>query len=384
MINSIIPTLVIQNYIKLIKKYPDWISFAAGLPDTSVFPMELISKALLSMKDFDSKKLQYSAPEILNNHVKSFMKSLGVDCNDDEILITNGAQQALSLLSLYSLKKSYKFATEDYTYPGIINALKIYGTQSFFLPSCSKSYIDLNVVEEKSKEPQFQFLYILTNGHNPKSYTINNSIRKSLATLANRYGFWIIEDDPYVKLTYSIENFKAIRSWTNRSFYIGSFSKIIAPTLRIGWIVGDKTIINDLKNLKDMDDLYVQQISHYILDKVLTNNSVEKIITPQTTLYKTKRDIFINCFNKSSINDHKIIIPQHGIFFCIYLKKKIPSNRLEQAMKEFKVLFISSTAFQLNPNPYVSFIRINFSFIPKEAISIGVERLALAINKMYN
>lgn len=383
MLNSIIPTLVIQDYIKLIKKHSNWIYFAAGLPDTSVLPNKLISKALFNMKDFEDSKLQYTYPEILNNHVKSFMKSLGVDCNDNEILITNGAQQALSLLSLYSLKKSYNVAVEDYTYPGIINALKIYGTQTFFLPPCSKNYIDLNIVEEKAKEKQFQVLYIITNGHNPKSHTLNNDVRKSLAVLANRYGFWIIEDDPYVKLTYSIENFKAIRSWTNRSFYIGSFSKIIAPTLRIGWIVGDKTIINDLKNIKDMDDLYVQQISHYILDKVLTNNSVEKIITPQTTLYKTKRDIFINCFNQSSINDHKIIIPQHGIFFCIYLKKKIPSNKLEQAMKEFKVLFIPSTAFQLNPDPYVSFIRINFSFIPTEAISIGVERLALAINKMY-
>lgn len=378
--NERIKPLAIQQYIKLAQN-KEFISFAAGLPDVCVLPLPQLKEMYKQIAEEGLLSFQYQPPvESLKKKIQHMMADKSVACELDEILIINGAQQGIYLTANLWFKEKASLMIEEFVYPGFLQVANLFDLN--YLPIPSKSYegLDLDYLETVLKtQTPLPYLYVVCNGHNPKGISWNTQLRKDLAFLAEKYNFIIIEDDPYGYLNFSDETLLPMRAYTKNAIYIGSFSKIIAPALRVGWIVGDKEIIQKLEQLKDMNDLYVSNPNQLILNKFLDNYSLSEITKPQIASYKAKRDCMISALQKHMKIPFNYVVPSHGMFIWL----EFPDTDIEQhkaeLFKKAKVLFIPASAFAVNQSIKKQAMRLNFTYSSHDEIIAGVKQLSDAM-----
>ena len=292
--NANIQPLAIQKYIKLAKEN-DVISFAAGLPDLGVLPLAELKEIYGLLKEEAFSSFQYQSPiDALKTKIQVFMADKSIQCGLDEILITSGAQQGIYLAANLWFRQNASLMVEKFVYPGFLQVANLFNLNYLGIPSVFGEGPDLNYMETiLKKEKPLPFLYTVCNGNNPQSETWSHELRKNIALLAEKYNFIVVEDDPYGYLSFTEEKFLPMRAYTKNALYIGSFSKIIAPSLRVGWMVGDKEIIQKLEQLKDMNDLSVSNLNQLTVNKFLERHELAMITQPQINLYKEKRDCMI-------------------------------------------------------------------------------------------
>ena len=271
---------------------------------------------------------------------------------------------------------------EELVYPGFLQIANMFDLDYLAVPTSSHHGVDLNHLESilKTQKP-LPYFYTVCNGHNPLGTTLSNNSRRDLAFLADRYNFIVIEDDPYGFLSFTDEQYLPVRAFTNNAIYVGSFSKIAAPALRVGWIVADQDIIQKLHQLKDMNDLYVSNPNHLALAHLLDQHSVEEITRPQKELYKTKRDCMIKALNDYLQIPFHYEIPSHGMFLWL----EFPNSGLEQlhdaVFDQSKVLYIPASAFSVGTCSKKTGIRLNFTHPSCDDIVLGIKQLSNALNQ---
>lgn len=378
--NERIEPLEIQKYIKLAQEN-NKISLAPGLPDLSILPLDKLKHAYAELMTESVASFQYKGPEeSLKEKIQAMMLEKSVQCGLDEILITNGAQQALYLTANLWLKNYGSLIIEEFVYPGFLQIATMYELNYLTVPSIFNQGIDLNYLEiVLKKHKPLPYLYIVSNGHNPQGITLSNKNRKDLAYLADKYNFIIIEDDPYGYLTYTNETYLPLRAFTTNAIYISSFSKIIAPALRIGWIIGEPEMIQKLEQLKDMNDIYVSNLNQITLNTLLTKHHLPDMIAPQKVLYQHKRDCMVAALRQYIKVPFQYVIPQHGMFiWLVFLEVNIEKNR-DLLFEKSNVLFIPGSAFSINKNPGVQAMRLNFTSPSFENIELAIQRLGQAL-----
>lgn len=381
--NEKIQPLEIQKYIKLAQK-KDVISFAAGLPDLSVQPLEQLKELYGQMVDEPVSSFQYQGPiESLKKKIQNMMNAQSVPCTLDEILITSGAQQGIYLTANLWLRQKASLMIEDFVYPGFLQVANMFDLNYLPIPSIFNEGLDLNYLETvlKTQKP-LSYLYVVCNGHNPQGISWNTQLRKDLASLADQYNFIIVEDDPYGYLNFSKEEFLPIRAYTKNAIYIGSFSKIVAPALRVGWIVGEKHIIQKLEQLKDMNDLYVSNPNHLILNRFLDQYSLPGIIQPQINLYKSKRDFMISALNEHMKIPFHYVVPKHGMFIWLEFPKSNLEQYKEYIFEKSKVLYIPGSAFSVGKSIEKQAMRLNFTYPSCVEIELGIKKLSDVLNTL--
>ena len=375
--NERIQPLAIQKYVKLAQR-KNTISFAAGLPDLSVLPLKQLREVYNQMVDEDSSSFQYQAPlESLKKKIQEMMAAKSVPTKLDEILITSGAQQGIYLTATLWFRQRASLIVEDFVYPGFLQIATMFDLNYLPIPSIMNEGLDLNYLETilKTQKP-LPYLYLVCNGHNPLGFTWNTQLRKELAFLAEKYNFIVIEDDPYGYLSFSDEEFLPMRAYTKNAIYIGSFSKIIAPALRVGWIVGEQEIIQKLEQLKDMNDLYASNPNQLMVTKLLEKYSLPEIVQPQIKLYKAKLDCMISAIHEYMNFPFNYALPKHGMFIWL----EFPTIDLEQykddLFKKSGVLFIPASAFSVEENIKKQAMRLNFTYPSCENIILGIKKLS--------
>ena len=313
------------------------------------------------------------------------MHHQGLYCNSNEILITHGAQQAISLINQLLIKKKEILLIEDLTYPGFIQNTNFYSPQYIILRSEDSGFIDISYLEDMLKIYKTPLLYIIPNGHNPKAYSLNDNIKLQLAYLSEKYKFYIIEDDPYRFISYVTYNVSPFRSITSNSIYIGSFSKIISPALRVGWIIADAGIVTQLEYLKDMHDLNISNVGQIIINKVLENENIINIVKPQIKEYEKRKNTMIESIKENFSFPYELIIPEHGMFLFVLIYNVNLEKKIHKIIQQSGVIYIPGNAFAASNNTdNVNFMRLNFTHSTPEKIKIGIQKLSEILLDILN
>jgi len=349
----------------------DTISFAGGLPDKELFPLNELSKA--SKKVFKNDDcLQYSKSqgiESLREKIASiYTNKLGFKTSKEEILITTGSQQAFDII-LKSLN-SNQIIVESPSYIGALGAFKM----------LNKEIIDFKKLKELEKlVNSSNLLYAISDYQNPSTNVYNNKKRKSIANILSENNSTLIEDGAYCFLNFKNKIKAPISKLYSNSYHLGSFSKIVAPGLRLGWIRTKEENINKLLAAKESLDLHTSTFNQMLIDEYLNSNDLFEHISKINDAYNKKMEYMAKCFKKY-IPSFKFKKPKGGMF--IYGSFNSDSMKLAKKALKDNIAFVPAEVFYINKKSTEA--RFNFTNESYENIKLGIKKLANIIAKTQN
>jgi len=373
-----------------ITQIPDMISFGGGLPNPSAFPVDIIHQC--SEKIFKNNirnALQYGTteglPSLRGALAERMKNNKKINCELHDILITTGAQQALFLSALCFLDPGDTYLSSVPTYLGAIQAFSAFEANCESIPMTEVD-IDIDSLRRNLKRLHKtginpKFLYTVSNFQNPSGETVSLSHRKELLDIASEYDFLIIEDDPYGELIFEGKSILPIKSFDTkgRVIYVSTFSKILAPGFRLGWVIASKEILDKLVLAKQAADLCTNVFSQYVAYEYINGGYIDRQVLEISKMYKRKRDIMVKSLKKYFPKNVKWTIPKGGMFIWITLPKRVNTSLMLQKAIAKKVAYVAGSAFYPDGGNYNS-MRLNFSFSEDETIKEGIRRLAEVIN----
>ncbi len=389
----------IRELLKFTQK-PEIISFAGGLPAPDVFPTERFEQACRRVLETQSRlALQYGATEgyePLREMIARHTSRYGIKAKPENVLITSGSQQALDLIGKLMINPGDRVLVEAPTYLGALQAFSVYGAEYVAVPSDNDGLRTDQLEGPLRSGPKF--MYVLPNFQNPGGTTLADGRRHELVLLADRYGIPIIEDDPYGQLRYEGEHLTPLivldRENLRRDggysignvIYLSTFSKTLAPGLRLGWIVAPPQVIAKLVQLKQGADLHTSTFVQMVAYEVARDNFLDEHIKLIRRVYGERREVMLRALEENFPPEVTWTRPQGGLFLWVTLPEGMDCHRLfEVAIKE-NVAFVPGDSFYAGEN-YAEearrHFRLNFSNAPPEQMREGIRRLGVAIKKQW-
>jgi 2-aminoadipate transaminase len=363
---------------------PGILSFALGLPAAELFPTEAYGQAMAQVLANDRRALQYGPPsESLKSQVVELMAIRGVTCRKEQILLTAGAQQGISLLTRLLLNNGGQIVTEEITYTGFRQVIEPYQPEMLLVPTNATTGMDVDAVEWLLKEgARPAFIYGMTEGHNPLGVSMSEEKRRRLVEVAKEYRVPIIEDDAYGFLYYENKPPPPMRaldeSWV---LYVGTFSKILGPALRVGWIVVPESLIPKLSVIKEASDIDTATLSQRAVCAYLEAGDVQSHLAMLRREYAARRDTMLRALEKYFPSNAHWQKPTSGLFIWVSLPEAVDATALLRvAIETERIAFIPGQAFGTAGGfQAISCLRLNFSNCPQEQIEDGIDRLARLI-----
>ncbi len=377
----------IRELLKLTEK-PDIISFAGGLPAPEVFPTEAFQAACERvLKDHGSQALQYSTTEgymPLREQIMRHTSRYGIDVTPENILITSGSQQALDLLGKILINPGDHILVESPTYLGALQAWASYGAEYVTVPMDKYGMITGALEEELRCGPKF--IYVLPNFQNPSGVTLSLERRRQLIELADRYGVPIVEDDPYGQLRYEGENLPSVvvlddqfrdqgdTCYHGNVIYLSTFSKTLAPGIRLAWVVAPPEVIRKLVQAKQGADLHTATFNQMVAYEVSREGFLDEHIQLIRSVYGERRDHMLAAMDGYFPPGVDWTHPEGGLFLWATLPENLDAADVLNAAVEQKVAFVPGAPFFPNGGGHNT-LRINFSNASPEMIHKGISRL---------
>lgn len=361
---------------------PGLLSFALGMPAAELFPVQACARAAQALAG-QPDALQYGLPlRTLRTHVVELMARRGVRCTEDEVFITSGAQQAMSLLGQLLVSPGGTVATEELTYDGMLNSLRPLQPRVLTVPSHRDTGLDVDALEAllaSGERPSL--VYTIPEGHNPLGNSMPAEARRRLAAVARRYGVPVIEDDAYGLLRYDGEAPPAVRSFDPEwVLYLGSFSKIMAPGLRVGWVVAPQAVVQRLSILKQGGDLDVSNYAQRTLAAYLDTHPVGEHLAHLRAEYGARRDAMLEALEAHFPSTARWSRPRSGMFVWVEMPEEVDTTELLRRSVEAGVAFIPGRAFCAAGGVHGgNALRLNFSHATPEKIREGIRRLGLVL-----
>lgn len=381
--------------IREIFKYasdPEVIFFAAGNPSAESFPKEEIQKIATDILTQNPiKALQYGNSEgyfkLRENIKKVILKKEDIVKENDDIVIMSGAQQGIELSCKVLCNKDDVIICENPSFVGSLNSFKSYGVNLLGI-SMEHDGICLEELELTLKNnKKVKMIYLIPNFQNPTGFTMSLEKRKAVLSLAKKYDVMILEDNPYGDLRFKGEHIPSIKSMDTegRVIYCGSFSKILSPGLRVGYVVADKKFLEKIIICKQCSDVHTSMLSQLICNDFLEKIDYEKHILKLQKIYKHKSDLMISQLDQSVSNKLLYSKPEGGLFIWCTLPKKISVDEFcKRAVKEKKVAVVPGKAFLSSDNLYTQSFRINYSTPTDEEIIKGISLLKELLEEYNN
>jgi len=375
----------IRELLKLVET-PDIISFAGGMPDPNLFPKEIIAE--ISKEIFTNhggKALQYGPTEgvkPLRETIVKMMHDEGItNVSMENILVTTASQQALDLIAKIFVDPQDTVIVEAPSYVGGLQALQAFQANFVTVP-LDDNGIRTDLLEEKVKEliskgVNIKLIYVIPNFQNPAGVTMSLERRKELLRISHQYNIPVIEDDPYGEIRFEGEKLPSLLQLDSIGNVIGlrTFSKILAPGFRLGWIIGDKEIIAKLALAKQAADLCSPSSTQYIADKFIRDGYMEPYLEKVRTVYKEKKDKMLEAMEKYFPKEVTWTKPHGGMFIWVEVPEYINTDELfTEAVKDKKVAYVIGSAFY----PYGEdkrHMRLNFTLSTLDQIEEGIRRL---------
>jgi 2-aminoadipate transaminase len=386
----------IRELLKLTEK-PDIISFAGGLPAPEVFPLEKFTEACnIVLSTTGAQALQYSTTEgylPLREQIARHTSRYGLEVTADNILLTSGSQQALDLLGRIFINRGDHILVESPTYLGALQAWNAYGAEYVAVP------MDKNGMQTEALEAALRtgpkFIYVLPNFQNPTGVTLSLERRRQLTELADRYGVPIIEDDPYGQLRYEGEHLPSVVVLDNQYrgnhcgcyygnvIYLSTFSKILAPGIRLAWVVAPPEVIRKLVQAKQAADLHTATFNQLVAYEVSRGGYLDQHIKLIRQVYKERRDVMLAAMDRCFPAEVDWTQPEGGLFLWGTMPEQLDAAEVLKCAVEQKVAFVPGSPFFPHPGGQNT-MRINFSNAIPEKIQEGIRRLGNVLHeKIY-
>ncbi len=382
---------IIRELLKITQR-PEVISFAGGLPAPEVFPVARFQEACQRVLATQaSTALQYGPTEgyrPLRELIVAHMARYGILASVDNILITAGSQQALDLIAKLLINRGDRILVESPTYLGALQAFDLMGAEYVTVPVDHDGLQTCNMEEALRSGPKF--MYILPNFQNPGGVTLSRARRDELVALSDKYGIPIIEDDPYGQLRYEGEHITplVVLDRVNLArdkgyklgnvIYLSTFSKVLAPGLRVAWIVAPPEVITKLVQIKQSTDLHTSTFTQMIVYEAARDGFMEDHVKLIRATYKERRDAMLAALHDFFPPEVSWTHPQGGLFLWVTMPPGIDSSQLlDQALRQ-NVAFVPGQPFFPNGDPG-SHMRLNFSNAQPEQIREGIRRLSIAV-----
>jgi len=359
------------------------ISFAGGLPNPKLFPVKELADACLKVLQEDGENvLQYSTTEgylPLREYIaeRYFVKK-GLQVNPDEILITNGSQQGLDLIGKVFLNKGDRIVIERPGYLGAIQAFGIYEPSYVPIPLLDDG-IDIDLLEEALEANQIKLFHTVINFQNPSGVTYSRRKREQLAGIIKSHNTVLVEDNPYGELRFMGEDLPSMKSYLpDGTVVLGSFSKVVTPGLRLGWICAAADVMEKIVVAKQSSDLHSNYLSQRAVYQYLIDHDLDEHILNIREVYKKQRDSMVSMIEEHFPEEIKCTKPEGGMFLWVRLPENISSLDLFKLATKENVAFVPGRAFYVDGGGENT-LRLNFSNSDEEKIEEGIKRLAKVI-----
>jgi 2-aminoadipate transaminase len=374
----------IREILKVTER-PDIISFAGGLPAPSGFPVDVVKAAYEKVLSSNGQSaLQYGPTEgfsPLRAWVADDLNAHGAHVTPDQILIVSGSQQALDLLGKVLIDKDSKVMVETPSYLGALQSFSLYQPRYESVATDEGGLISESLDETNTRGARF--LYALPNFQNPTGRTLNRQRREALVQAAARYKFPLIEDDPYGELRYAGEAQPGLLGLGGECganvIRMGSFSKVLAPGLRLGYIAATRKLIDKLVQAKQATDLHTSTLTQMAVYEVVKDGFLNQHLPTVRALYREQCGYMLDAMEKEFPAGVTWNRPEGGMFIWVTLPEHMDSAKLLKAAIEEHVAFVPGEPFYANsPSPRNTF-RLSFVTVPEEKIRAGVATLARLI-----
>lgn len=378
-----------KSFIREILKVtqnPEVISFAGGLPNPTSFPVQEISEAAQKVLAEDGKSaLQYSTTEgylpLRQMIAKRYKKRFGLSVDERQILITSGSQQALDLIGKIFLNRGDAALIEQPGYLGAIQALSIFEPDFHSVPLGGDG-VDLNALEEELKNRHPKLFYCVPNFQNPSGLTYSLENRQKAAELLKRYETVFVEDDPYGELRFMGQDAAPIKSFAfENGILLGSFSKIVSPGMRLGWICANEEIMERLITVKQAADLHTNYFSQRVVAQYLADHDLDAHIRKIRVMYKSQRDCMVEMAKRYFPPEVHYTEPEGGMFMWASLPNGLSSLELFETASRVNVAFVPGDPFYTDRKNANTF-RLNYTNSNEAEIEEGIKRLGTAIKDM--
>jgi len=383
----------IRELLKLTQR-PEVISFAGGLPAPELFPIERFDEACHTvLKQNGRVALQYGPTEgyvPLRELIVANMRRYGIVADLANVLITCGSQQALDLIGKLLIDGGDRVLVESPTYLGALQAFNVYGAQ-YVAVALDQDGIRTDRLPQ-ALESSPKFMYILPNFHNPAGVTLCEERREELILIADSYGIPIVEDDPYGQLRYDGDHRSALvvldrihrrsdeQFLSGNVIYLSTFSKLLAPGLRLGWVVAPQEVIARLVQLKQGADLHTSTFTQMVAYEVARDGFLDEHVKRLRSAYRERRDTMLAALQELFPPEAAWTRPEGGLFLWVTLPSGMNCEELLKAALRQNVAFVPGGSFYSGA-PDGCHMRLNFSHSPPDLIWEGIRRLGAAVKE---
>lgn len=377
-----------KSFIREILKVtqnPEVISFAGGLPNPASFPVEEIAKATEKVLKADGKSvLQYSTTEgylpLRQAIADRYMKRFGMKISPDEILITSGSQQALDLMGKVLLNKGDGVFLERPGYLGAIQAFSMFQPE-FHTIELGKDGIDTKMLAEQVGKYSPKIFYAVTNFQNPSGLTYSRENREKVAQILKGSGTILVEDDPYGELRFMGEDTLPVKALLKEEgVLMGSFSKIVSPGMRLGWLCAGPEIMEKLIIAKQASDLQTNFFAQRVVYQYLCDNDLDEHISKIKKMYYAQRECMFSMIQKYFPPEISCTEPEGGMFMWVTLPEGMSSVELFNMASKVNVAFVPGDPFYVGETN-TNTLRLNYTNSNEKEIEEGIKRLGEVIKK---
>ena len=370
----------IRELLKLTEE-PEIISFAGGLPAPELFPLEEMKKVDVAILEKEGRQaVQYGTTEgyvpLREKIAKRMKQAFQVDCTAQDLVVTAGSQQCLSLLGQVFLNKDDVVLMESPSYLGAINAFQLNFPKFIEVPTDDKGMIPEELDKIMAANDRVRMIYVIPDFQNPTGITWPLERRKQFMEVVNKYNVPVLEDDPYGELRYDGERIPSLKSMDTKGniIFLGSFSKIFMPGLRLGWILGAPEVLDKVVKLKQAIDLqtssFAQRQASYFIDMFDLDAHVEQI----KALYGKRRTLMYESMQKYFPEGITFTYPEGGLFTWVTLPEGMDAKELMPKALAKNVAYVPGGPFYPNGGNANHF-RLNYSNMTEDRIVDGIHRL---------
>lgn len=383
---------VMPSGIRAVQKkmaaYPNAISLAGGLPDPDLFPLADLEKATSKMiADKGKLAFQYGMTKGYQPMIDAIVKRMEVKeqvkVNADNIIMTTGSQQGLALTAMMFLDEGDIVVAENPSYLGGINACRPYGV-SFIGVDTDDEGMDVEQLDRVLTEnKKAKMLYVIPNFQNPTGKAWSLERRKAFMEVINKHDVIVVEDNPYGEIRFKGEFVPPLKAFDTQGkvVYLGSFSKILAPGLRLAWICANEEIVKQAELIKEGWDLQCNQFVQLQAVEYMENYDLEAHIAKIQNLYRQKCDLMLETIDKELPDSVKVVRPEGGMFIWLELPEHVDADALLEDALKAGVAYIPGGYFYANGG-HTNTIRLNFTTVSEENIVNGIKLLGEVLKKV--
>ncbi len=366
---------------------PTVISLACGNPDAALFPAQALRQAAADALAADPvAALQYGKtngyPPLIGLIRQRLKDKQHITCGENELLITTGSQQGLEMFAKILVNEGDTVLVEEPAFIGSLNAFRSAGAELIGVPMTAEG-MDLEALDRLlTAHPETRFVYTISTSNNPTGISMPAEKRAAFYEIIKKHRVLAAEDDPYCELRFCGEIIPPIKSMDTcgQVVYFGSFSKILAPGLRVGYVCADASIIKQLSMAKQTADLQTPALPQMMIVNYVRNNDLDAHIRQLRDCYARKCGVMLEAINRYFPAGVTHTVPDGGLFLWCDLNNGVDTNEFIRAALSRQVAFVPGYAFMVDQSVKQSSLRLNFSALPAEKIAEGVQRLGALLN----